>query len=53
MGDTGIITNENGTLKIENTTAMPSGHYLHAIEQISGVIKIEIPSQPRLIVRDG
>ena len=41
VGDTGIITNENGTLKIENTTAMPSGHYLHAIEQISGVIKID------------
>tara|TARA_B100001778_G_scaffold121581_1_gene99868 strand:- start:1841 stop:4411 length:2571 start_codon:yes stop_codon:yes gene_type:complete len=41
VGDTGIISNENGTLIISNTTAMPSGHYLHAIEQISGVIAID------------
>ena len=39
VGDTGAITNENGTLVIGNTTAMPSGHYLHAIEQINGAIK--------------
>ena len=39
VGDTGTITNENGTLVIGNTTAMPSGHYLHTIEQINGAIK--------------
>ena len=39
VGDTGAITNENGTLVIGNTTAMPSGHYLHTIEQINGAIK--------------
>ena len=39
VGDTGTITNENGTLVIGNTTAMPSGHYLHTIEQINGEIK--------------
>ncbi len=40
VGDTGTITNENGTLVIGNTTAMPSGHYLHAVEQVNGEIKI-------------
>ena len=39
VGDTGTITNENGTLVIGNTTAMPSGHYLHTVEQINGAIK--------------
>ena len=39
VGDTGTITNENGTLVIGNTTAMPSGHYLHTIEEINGAIK--------------
>ena len=39
VGDTGTITNENGTLVIGNTTAMPSGHYLHTIEQVNGAIK--------------
>ncbi len=39
VGDTGTITNENGTLVIGNTMAMPSGHYLHTIEQINGAIK--------------
>ena len=39
VGDTGTITNENGTLVIGNTTAMPSGHYLHPIEEINGAIK--------------
>ena len=39
VGDTGTITNENGTIVIGNTTAIPSGHYLHTIEQINGAIK--------------
>ena len=39
VGDTGTITNEKGTLVIGNTTAMPSGHYLHTIEEINGAIK--------------
>ena len=39
VGDTGTITNENGTLVIGNTTAMPSGHYLHTVERINGAIK--------------
>ena len=39
VGDTGTITNENGTLVIGNTTAMPSGLYLHTIEQVNGAIK--------------
>ena len=39
VGDTGTIANENGTLVIGNTTAMPSGHYLHTIEEINGAIK--------------
>ena len=39
VGDTGTITNENGTLVIGNTTAMPSGHYLHTVERVNGAIK--------------
>ena len=40
VGDTGIITNDNGTLTISNTTSTPSGHYLHAIQHVDGLIKI-------------
>ena len=40
VGDTGIITNDNGTLTIINTTSTPSGHYLHAIQHLDGLIKI-------------
>ena len=40
VGDTGIITNDNGTLTIINTTSTPSGHYLHAIQHVDGLIKI-------------
>ena len=40
VGDTGIITNDNGTLTIINTTSTPSGHYLHAIQHVDGLMKI-------------
>ena len=40
VGDTGIITNDNGTLTISNTTSTPSGHYLHAIQHGDGLMKI-------------
>jgi|TARA_B100001094_G_scaffold194835_1_gene188789 alanyl-tRNA synthetase len=38
VGDAGTLTGKGGTLKIKDTISLPSGHYLHAIAEVEGIL---------------
>ena len=40
VGDAGTIAGKGGTLRINDTISLPSGHYLHAIAEMEGTLNI-------------
>lgn len=40
VGDAGTVAGKGGTLRINDTISLPSGHYLHAIAEVKGTLNI-------------